>query len=157
MKNNKIKSRKEILAIVKKIKKRNKKVVFTNGCFDLLHAGHIRIFEKAKTLGDVLIVGVNSDKSIKELKGPKRPIVHDKYRAEIIASIQYVDYVTIFNERSVIQLVKEIHPDVLVKGGHYTVKEVVGWQYAEKVARVPVVKDSSTTNIINKITDVYGK
>ena len=157
MKNNKIKSRKQILAIVKKIKKQNKKIVFTNGCFDLLHAGHIKIFEKAKALGDVLIVGINSDKSIKALKGPKRPIVRDKYRTELIASIQYVDFVTVFNEVSVINLVKEIHPDVLVKGGHYSVKEVVGWQHAKKVARIPVVKGFSTTNIIKKIADIYGR
>src|SRR3989339_1964032 len=100
-KTGKIKSRKDILFLSAKLKKSGKKIVFTNGCFDILHAGHIKIFRKAKSLGDVLIVGVNSDRSIRDLKGPKRPVVPAKYRAEIISALEYVDYVTVFDETSV--------------------------------------------------------
>ncbi|OGS24357.1 MAG: glycerol-3-phosphate cytidylyltransferase [Elusimicrobia bacterium RIFOXYB2_FULL_48_7] len=155
-KTGKIKSRKDILFLSAKLKKSGKKIVFTNGCFDILHAGHIKIFRKAKSLGDVLIVGVNSDRSIRDLKGPKRPVVPAKYRAEIISALEYVDYVTVFDETSVLKLVSQVRPDVLVKGGHYSLKEVVGWQYARKVARIPVVKGFSTTAIIKRILEAYG-
>ena len=153
----KIKNRKQILKLVKKFKKQKKKIVFTNGCYDLFHAGHLEVLKKAKSTGDVLIVGINSDKSIRELKGPERPIVQDKYRASIIAGLDCVDFVIIFNEVSVINLVKALCPDVLVKGGQYKIKEVVGWQYAGEIVRVPILKGYSTTATIDKIVSIYGK
>jgi len=113
----KIIGKKELLRVIKNLKTRGKRIVFTNGCFDLLHIGHIRYLEKARTLGDILVVGVNSDSSVRILKGPKRPILPAKERAEILSGLGCVDYITIFNEQDPLKLITSLHPHVLVKGG----------------------------------------
>jgi D-beta-D-heptose 7-phosphate kinase/D-beta-D-heptose 1-phosphate adenosyltransferase len=117
----------------------------------------VRLFNKAKSLGDVLVLGLNSDASLKKLKGPKRPLVSEKARAELLASLEAIDYITIFGEDTPKELVKEIRPDILVKGGDYKVNEVAGREFVKKVYIFPVVKGYSTTNLIEKIVKVYGK
>lgn len=147
-------SLKKLKHIVLNLKKENKKIVFTNGCFDIIHLGHITLLKKAKSLGDVLVVGLNSDDSVKNLKGKERPIIKEKDRAEIVDSIKYVDYVVIFDELTPYKLITELKPDVLVKGGDYNVKEIVGWGIVPKIVRVKLVKGKSTTNIVEKIKNL---
>lgn len=147
----KIKSRAALKKIVSQLKKRKKKVVFTNGCFDILHPGHIKIFTEAKKKGDILIVGLNSDLSVKLIKGPKRPILDQKSRCQLIAAFELVDYVTIFNELTPYELIKAIRPQVLVKGGDWSHQKIVGRDLVEKVYRVKLKGSFSTTNIIKKI------
>ena len=145
----------EIKNMVNKLKKKGKKIVFTNGCFDILHAGHIKLLKKAKELGDVLIVGINRDKSIKKIKGKSRPIMDEKQRIEIISAIEFVDYVVPFGDTTPEKLIKIIKPDIIVKGGDYKKDEVIGKdiveKYGGKVYIFPLVKNISTTKIINKI------
>lgn len=142
-------------ALLKALKKsKNKKIVFTNGCFDILHAGHVTYLEKAKAKGDILIVALNSDASTRKLKGPTRPINPLSDRAKVVAALESVSYVTSFNDETPIKLIKKILPDVLVKGGDYEVKKIVGYQevttHGGKVITIPFLKGRSTTNIINK-------
>jgi D-beta-D-heptose 7-phosphate kinase/D-beta-D-heptose 1-phosphate adenosyltransferase len=153
----KLLSRKSLKPVLSRLKRKGNRIVFTNGCFDLLHLGHVRLFNKAKSLGDVLVLGLNSDASLKKLKGPKRPLVSEKARAELLASLEAIDYITIFGEDTPKELVKEIRPDILVKGGDYKVNEVAGREFVKKVYIFPVVKGYSTTNLIEKIVKVYGK
>ncbi|MCL2390928.1 MAG: adenylyltransferase/cytidyltransferase family protein [Endomicrobia bacterium] len=148
---------KELKNEVKKLHKNGKKVVFTNGCFDLLHLGHTSLFEKAKSMGDVLIVAINSDKSLSCLKGPKRPLVKEKDRAKLLLALKPVDYVVVFGEQTPYELLKEIKPDVLVKGGDYKLSDIVGREFVKKVYRFPFVKGKSTTNLIKTIVERYGK
>lgn len=133
----------------------DKKIVFTNGCFDILHVGHKRYLQKAAELGDVLIIGVNSDVSVKRLKGPDRPINNENDRAEMLAALGFVDNVVIFDEDTPYELINEIQPDVLVKGGDYSPEQVVGRDIVEgrggELVLIPFVDGKSTTNIINKI------
>lgn len=133
----------------------DKKVVFTNGCFDLLHDGHIELLKKAKALGDMLVIGLNSDESIKRLKGDNRPIQSEKVRAQVMASIKYVDAVVIFDDDTPLELIKTISPDVLVKGSDYRMDEVVGYDVVTdrggEVVLVDLVEGSSTSNIVDKI------
>ncbi|MCX7957252.1 MAG: D-glycero-beta-D-manno-heptose 1-phosphate adenylyltransferase [Endomicrobia bacterium] len=136
---------------VKFLRKQNKKIVFTNGCFDIIHRGHIYVLKKAKSYGDILIVGVNSDSSVKKIKGENRPVNNQKARAEVLDSIKYVDYVVIFYENTPYKLITELKPDVIVKGGDYSLKEIVGWGIVPKVVRVKLKKGFSTTSIIEKI------
>ncbi len=137
--------------IVSKLKRRGKKIVFTNGCFDIIHAGHIKVFKKCRKLGDVVIVGVNSDSSVRKLKGPTRPVNKLKDRIEVLKAIRYIDYVVSFNELTPYKLIKSIKPDFLVKGGDYKKDDVVGREFAKKVIIVKLLKNRSTTNILNKI------
>ncbi len=137
--------------IVKKIKSNGKSIVLTNGCFDILHAGHITLLKKAKQLADVLIVALNTDKSVKRLKGNKRPILNQKERALIVDSIKYVDYVVLFDEDTPYRVIGELKPDVLVKGADYKIKDIVGYGIVPKIVRIKIVKGKSTTNIIKKI------
>ena len=134
-----------------------KKIVFTNGCFDILHVGHKRYLQKAATLGDLLIVGVNSDTSVKRLKGPSRPVNNEQDRAEMLSAMGFIDYVVIFDEDTPYELIKKIQPDVLVKGGDYKPEEVVGRDIVEarggKLELISFVEGKSTTNIINKISN----
>ena len=152
----KIKSLHSLIDIVTKLKKENKKIVFTNGCFDIIHPGHIKVFEEARKKGDILIVGVNSDKSIKTIKGPKRPILNQKARTYIVSSFESVDYVTLFNEATPLRLIKEIKPEIIVKGGDWQMNNIVGRNIVKKVVRVKPLKGYSTTSIINKITKLYN-
>ena len=127
-------------------------MVLTNGCFDLLHPGHTRLFAEARKLGDVLIVAMNSDRSVCALKGKNRALQPEAERAEIIAALAAVDYVTIFDDESVLAVVARMLPDVLVKGGHYTHEQIVGTQEVEaaggRVVSIPIVPGYSTTAII---------
>jgi len=148
---------KDIEKTVKELKFQNKKIVFTNGCFDILHIGHIKYLQKAKTLGDVLIVGVNSNKSVKRLKGHTRPVNDEYDRAYLLASLEVVDYVVIFEENTPYELIKKVKPDILVKGKDYEGKEVVGSDIVKEVQLIEFVNGKSTTNIINKIKMENGK
>ena len=147
---NKILTKEKLKNFLKKAKKEGKKIVFTNGCFDILHAGHIRIIEFAKSQGDLLILGLNTDVSIKRLKGPSRPINKEKDRAIVVSALEAVDGVVLFKEDTPLNLIKIIKPDILVKGADYTKENVVGREYAGKVVLCPLVKGKSTTNIIKK-------
>lgn len=138
---------------------RNKKVVFTNGCFDLIHAGHVDYLEKAKSLGDMLIVGLNSDASVRRIKGNKRPILPQEMRARVLSSLKPVDYVVIFDEDTPLQLIESIKPDVLVKGGDWEVERIVGREVVEscggKVISIPFEYDISTSKIIERVVSLY--
>jgi len=145
----------EIEKICNSLREQNKKIVFTNGCFDILHRGHIEYLTKAKEFGDVLIVGLNSDTSVKRLKGKDRPINSESDRARILDALKPVDYVVIFEEDTPLRLIQMVKPDVLVKGGDYKVEEIVGSEYVMsyggKVEIIPFVEGKSTTKIIQKI------
>lgn len=134
-----------------------KKIVFTNGCFDILHVGHVRYMQEASKLGDILVVGLNSDSSVRRLKGPERPVNNEIDRAEILSSLGFVDYVAIFDEDTPYNLIKTIKPDVLVKGGDYKPADVVGRDIVEanggKLVLIPFVEGKSTTSIINRIKE----
>ena len=151
-------SKPEIKDLVKEAKKDSKKIVFTNGCFDLLHVGHITYLEEAKKLGDRLIVALNSDNSVKKLKGAKRPIHKLKERAKQIAALDSVDWVTSFTEDTPLKLIKELEPDVLVKGKDYKVKDIAGSKEVlakgGQVKTIKLVKGVSTSNLIKKIKDL---
>ncbi|WP_257397108.1 D-glycero-beta-D-manno-heptose-7-phosphate kinase [Campylobacter lari] len=144
----KIKSKEELVKLLQ-----DQKVVFTNGCFDIMHYGHIKYLEKAKKLGDILVVGLNSDESIKRLKGNSRPINLEFQRACMLASMYFVDYVVIFNEDTPYELIEFLKPDVLVKGADYKDKEVVGSNLVKKVELIGFEDGFSTTNIINRIAN----
>ena len=141
----------DIEKIVKDLKNQNKKIVFTNGCFDILHIGHVKYLQKAKTLGDVLIVGLNSNESVKRLKGKDRPVNDEYDRAYLLASLEVVDYVVIFEEDTPYELIKKVKPDVLVKGKDYEGKKVVGSDIAKEVKLIDFVDGKSTTSIIERI------
>ncbi len=146
-----IKSFEEIKRIVEHQKAEGKRMVFTNGCFDILHVGHVKYLQEAKSFGDVLIVGLNSDASVKRLKGPTRPVNTQDDRAYILAALEAVDYVVIFDDDTPHELIKLIAPDVLVKGGDYKGKEVVGTEFAKELKLVDFVDGKSTTKTIEKI------
>jgi len=146
-----IKSIDEITYLVKELKSKGKKIVFTNGCFDLLHAGHISYLEKAKTFGDVLILGLNSDRSVTAIKGKERPINLQSDRAYIIAALEVVDYVVIFDNDTPYDLIKAIKPDILVKGGDYSNKEVIGQDIVEEIKLVKFLDGKSSSRTIEKI------
>lgn len=147
----KIVSRKELIGIVRKLQTEGKRVVFTNGCFDILHVGHIDLLEKAKSYGDCLVVGLNSDSSVKKIKGKGRPILPERDRARLVAALQVVDFVVFFDEETPYEILKEIKPDILVKGGDYRHEEIVGHDFIPVVKIVPLTKEKSTTKIIAKI------
>jgi len=147
----------ELTKTVSLAKSVGKIVVFTNGCFDLIHGGHIEFLQKARAKGDLLVVGLNSDKSVKSIKGNGRPIKGEKERANIISALKYVDYITIFDEETPEDIIREVRPDILVKGDDYGINEVVGREivegYGAKVELIPIVKGLSTTNIVTKIIE----
>src|SRR5215467_11220515 len=133
-----------------------KRVVFTNGCFDLLHVGHVRYLAQARALGDALVVAINSDRAVRELKGPERPVFNEAERAEILAALRQVDYVTIFDDVSPRSFIARLLPDVLVKGGDYGLDQIHGREEVEaaggKVISLPFVEGASTTSLIEKIS-----
>lgn len=149
----------EIIQIREKLKREGKKVVFTNGCFDILHRGHVEYLAKAKELGDVLIVGLNSDSSVKQIKGEKRPIVPQEDRAFILSNLLSVDYVVIFDEPTPYNLISKILPDVLAKGSDWSIEEVVGRDIVEsnggRVVLIELTPNRSTTNIIKIIVERF--
>jgi len=154
-------TRAEILAIRENLKAENKKVVFTNGCFDVLHAGHVDYLNKAKAAGDVLILGLNSDASVKRIKGAKRPIVNEEERAFILSNLKAVDYVTLFDEDTPQEIIGELIPDILIKGADWAIEKIVGRDIVEanggEVKTISFVTDQSTTNIIQTIIERYKK
>ncbi|MCM8785885.1 MAG: D-glycero-beta-D-manno-heptose 1-phosphate adenylyltransferase [Candidatus Omnitrophica bacterium] len=155
----KVKTIEEIKKISLKLKREGKTIVFTNGCFDIIHPGHIRVLKKAKSMGDILIVGLNSDKSIRMIKGKGRPIIDQKGRCEILSCFSMVDYVVIFEEKTPKKLIKTILPNFIIKGGDYKEEEVIGKdiikKYGGKVIIVPLYKKYSTTNLIRKIYENF--
>ena len=152
-------SRDELLKTAVKLKAEGKTLVFTNGCFDLLHPGHIRYLEKARALGDALIVGLNSDRSVKQLKGPTRPIFPEAERAEILAALESVDYVTVFDEATPQELIASLAPHVLVKGGDWDANEIVGRKEVEaaggRVVSIEHHAGHSTSDLVETITKNY--
>ena len=144
-----------------KTRRRGKKVVFTNGCFDIIHAGHVRYLKKARALGDILVVGLNSDASTRAIKGKGRPIMPEKERAEVLSALSSVDFVVVFKEPTPIRLIEATRPDVLVKGADWKSGKIVGEgvvkSYGGRVSRIRLVKGKSTTNIINKVVRLHKK
>lgn len=149
----------ELKEIRKSLKDNAKKVVFTNGCFDIIHSGHIDYLTKAKNLGDVLIVGLNTDDSIRRIKGEKRPILKQDERAFILSNLKPVDYVCFFEEDTPARIIGELIPDILVKGADWTIDKIVGRDIVEqnggKVETIDFVNNQSTSNIINIILERY--
>ena len=144
---------------IRRLQQNNKKVVFTNGCFDILHSGHVDLLRRARSLGDALIVAINSDASVARMKGPNRPIIPQKERAELLDGMEMVDFVTFFDEDTPLETILEIRPDVLVKGADWTAnivgqKEVEGW--GGKVETLSLVAGHSTTGIVERVLARYG-
>ncbi|HCY75666.1 MAG TPA: D-glycero-beta-D-manno-heptose 1-phosphate adenylyltransferase [Ignavibacteriales bacterium] len=154
-----IKSRDEILSIRYQLKKEGKKVVFTNGCFDLIHSGHVDYLVKAKEMGDVLILALNTDPSVKRIKGSNRPILMQDERAFIVSNLKPVDYVTFFEEDTPAEIIKKLIPDILVKGADWAIDKIVGREVVEanggEVKTIEFVNNQSTSNIINIIKERY--
>ncbi len=152
-------SRKEIIRIADKLKSENKKIVFTNGCFDILHAGHVDYLAKAKAKGDILIIGLNTDESVSKIKGPLRPIISEDERAFVLSNLCSVDYVTLFNEETPWKLISKIVPDVLVKGSDWSVENIVGSDIViangGSVEPIEFVVEQSTSKIVAKIKESY--
>ena len=155
----KVMTQDELMPILDRLRKEGKKVVFTNGCFDILHVGHIRYLKEAKGYGDILIVAVNSDLSVKSIKGDKRPIVSQSERAEVVAALEMVDYVTMFDEDTPYNIIKKLQPDVLIKGGDWAIDKIVGRDIVEarggKVIAIPVIEGASTTGIVERVLEKY--
>lgn len=151
-KNKKIISMEELKEILKE--NNNKKIVFTNGCFDILHRGHVEYLQKAKELGDLLILGLNSDLSVKRLKGENRPINNEEDRAIILSALECVDYVVIFDEDTPFELIKNLNPDILVKGGDYKLEDVIGREFAKETILIDFVDGYSTTKTIKNINNL---
>ncbi len=155
----KICNREELKKEIEQLRGEGKKIVFTNGCFDILHVGHARYLKEARKNGDVLVIALNSDLSVKALKGEKRPLIPEQERAEMVASLEVVDFVTIFSEATPLTLIEFLRPDVLVKGGDWAEENVVGREavarWGGKTVIAPEIKGASTTNIVEKIRMVY--
>ena len=132
-------------------KRRGRKIVFTNGCFDIIHAGHIHYLCKARELGDILVVGLNSDASVRKLKGDDRPINNEQDRAFVLSGLKAVDYVVIFEEETPCNLIRTISPQLLVKGGDYAVEEIVGREFADETIVLPFIDGKSTSSTIEAI------
>jgi len=154
-----IEDRKLLENIIKELKSQNLKIVFTNGCFDIIHRGHVEYLNKAKKLGDILIVGINSDESIKKIKGDKRPIVPLYSRAYVLDNLKAVDFVVPFDEETPINLIKIIKPDVHVKGGDYREEDLpeaeIVKSYGGEIKIIPLIEGFSTTKIIDWILEKY--
>ena len=151
----KIKSRTQLKDLLEHLRTQGRKIVFTNGCFDLLHPGHIRYLEKARGEGDLLVVALNSDSSIRKIKGPGRPIQTEDERSEVIAGLQCVNFVTLFDEETPYEIIEEMLPNILVKGGDWPIDQIVGRQTVEahggKVISIAFETGHSTSNIIKRI------
>jgi len=157
----KILSPAELKEEIRRKKALGRKVVFTNGCFDLLHVGHIRYLQEARSLGDLLVLGLNSDTSVRRLKGELRPLISEEERAMILAALDCIDYVVIFSEETPLKLIRALKPDILVKGGDYKKSEVVGGSLVEaaggRVVLIPVVRGRSTSGLVERIVERYGE
>ena len=150
----------DVVNFCKELKDKGSKIVFTNGCFDILHVGHVRYLQAAKDLGDVLIVGLNTDASVKRLKGDNRPINNEADRAEVLLALKSVDHVVFFGEQTAESLIAEVKPNIYVKGGDYTLDTLpeskIVQSYGGRVEFIPMVAGRSTTNVINKIAMKQG-
>lgn len=157
----KIKSPGELKEILLRLQAGGKKVVFTNGCFDILHYGHVKYLEDAKKKGDVLVVAVNSDSSVKKIKGDNRPVTRERYRLATIASLASVDYVLLFKEETPLKIIKLLKPDILIKGADWEKKKIVGRDfvssYGGKVTTLKLIKGCSTTGLIKKIAKTLSR
>ena len=146
---------KDIDVFVSKIDISDKKVVFTNGCFDILHLGHLRLLKKASQMGDVLVLGLNTDTSIKILKGEERPINNQNYRSEMLEYFDFIDYIILFNNETPLELIIKLKPDILVKGGDYKEEEIVGHEFMKrnkgKIVVFDLLEGLSSTSILNKL------
>jgi len=151
----------QLSSIVNSLKQAGKRIVFTNGCFDIIHVGHVRYLKEARSLGDVLVVGLNSDESVRAIKGMNRPIVPQGERAEVLSSLRDVDYVVIFNEPDPYNTIAALRPDILVKGGDWSIENIIGRDivesYGGKVCTIPFIEGASSTNIIESIIKKYGE
>jgi rfaE bifunctional protein nucleotidyltransferase chain/domain len=151
----------EVATIAVGLKQEGRRIVFTNGCFDIIHIGHIRYLRSARQYGDILIVGLNSDESVRKIKGDKRPIVPQTERAEVLSSVRFVDYVVIFNEPDPYSVIAAVRPDVLVKGGDWSVDNIIGRDIVESyggdVLTIPFIKGASSSGIIENIIKKYSK
>ena len=150
----KIKGREELAKIIEGLKREGKRIVFTNGCFDLLHAGHVTYLEEAREFGDVLVVGVNSDSSVRRIKGSGRPIVSLEQRMAVLAALEAVDYVVPFEEDTPYELIALLRPNILVKGGDWRAEEVVGRELVEEIRIIPYLERVSTSGIIERIRGI---
>jgi rfaE bifunctional protein nucleotidyltransferase chain/domain len=152
-------SREELRTIVQSLKDGGKKIVFTNGCFDILHAGHVDYLAKAKEKGDILVLGLNTDSSVSRVKGELRPITNEEERAFILSNLRSVDYITLFDEDTPIELISTIVPDILVKGADYAIKDIVGSDFVIQnggsVEPIELVVNQSTSKIVEKIKKSY--
>lgn len=142
------------------LRQAGKTIVFTNGCFDILHVGHVRYLREAKKLGDILVLALNSDASVRTIKGEKRPLVPEEERADIMAALESIDYVILFDDPTPQQLIEYIQPDILVKGGDWAEAAIAGADFVKasggRVITIPLTEGRSTTNIVEKIRKVYG-
>lgn len=156
---NKILDRNTLKNKLEALRKEGKKIAFTNGCFDILHVGHVRYLREAKKIGDILVLALNSDSSVRAIKGEERPLVCEEERAEVLAALEFIDFVTIFPELTPLELINYLKPDILIKGGDWPEDKVVGREEVKKwggrVAIIPEVEGKSTTNIVEKIKKVY--
>lgn len=151
----KVVSREALRGILGQKRKEGKRIVFTNGCFDILHAGHVRYLAGARGLGDLLVLALNTDRSVRSIKGPGRPVVSQEDRAFVVAALESVDYVTFFDEDTPLALIGELEPDVLVKGGDWSVDRIAGGDLVRArggtVVALPYLEGASTTNLIDRI------
>ena len=151
----------QLAPILQKLQNQGKKVVFTNGVFDILHLGHVTYLQEAREQGDLLVVGLNSDASVRRIKGPLKPLLPLEERAEMLLALSCVDYTTFFEEDDPYNVIKTLRPDVLIKGGDWAVDKIIGADlvvsWGGKVANIPVVEGRSTTNLIQMVRERYGK
>lgn len=156
---NKILEREALRKKLESLRKKGKKIAFTNGCFDILHVGHVRYLREAKKTADVLVLALNSDSSVRSIKGEKRPLMTEKERAEVLAALEFIDFVTIFPELTPLELINYLKPDVIIKGGDWPEEKVVGRKEIKKwggrVVIIPEVEGKSTTNVVAKIRKLY--
>jgi D-glycero-beta-D-manno-heptose 1-phosphate adenylyltransferase len=157
----KILTLKDLIITLKYLRESGKRIVFTNGCFDILHIGHVRYLAEARAKGDVLVLGLNSDASVKSIKSDSRPVVSQDQRAEVLAGLASVDYITIFDEPDPLELIQAIKPDILAKGADWEETKIIGSDavksYGGEVARIKLVPDISTSRIIQRILQLYGR
>jgi len=156
---NKIFKKEDLKRKLDALRGQGKKIAFTNGCFDILHVGHVRYLREAKKTADILVLALNSDASVRSIKGEKRPLVAEDERAEVLAALEYIDFITIFDELTPLELIKYLKPDVLIKGGDWPEEKVVGRQevksWGGRVTIIPEVEGKSTTHIVDKINTLY--
>jgi D-beta-D-heptose 7-phosphate kinase/D-beta-D-heptose 1-phosphate adenosyltransferase len=156
---NKILERNALKNELEELRKKGKKIAFTNGCFDILHVGHVRYLREAKKTADVLVLALNSDSSVRSIKGEERPLVNENERAEMLAALEFVDFITIFEELTPLELIICLKPDILIKGGDWPEEKVVGREEVKKwggrVAIIPEIEGKSTTHIVEKIKKLY--